>query len=76
MKKKAYKIKGEFYMKNSWQPFKKEVVSSSKPKAKEKVLSIIGSKHGVKRRMIKIKEVNEIPPEEVENPVVKYLLER
>jgi len=63
-------------MRNRWQPFKKEVVSTSKPKAREKVLSIIGSKHGVKRRMIKIEEVNEIPPEEVENAVVKYLLER
>ncbi|RLF45678.1 MAG: 50S ribosomal protein L18a [Thermoplasmata archaeon] len=76
MKKKAYRIKGKFYMKNKWQPFKKEVVSSSKPKAKEKVLSIMGSKHGVKRGMIKIEEVKEIPVEEIENLVVKYLLER
>lgn len=63
-------------MKNKWQPFAKEVVSSSEPKAKEKILSLIGSKHGVKRRVINIKEVEEIPAEKVENLVVKYLLEK
>jgi len=44
-------------------------------KAKEKVLSIIGSNHRVKRKKVEIKEVKELSPEEVEDPVVKYLIE-
>ena len=66
MGKKAYRIEGKFYMKNIWHPFKKEIVSSSKPKAKEKVLSIIGSNHRVKRKKVKIEEIKEISPEEIE----------
>jgi len=62
-------------MKDIWHPFKKEVISTSKIKAKEKVFSIIGSNHRVKRRMVKIEELDEITSEEVENPVVKYLIE-
>jgi len=76
MAKKAYKVEGRFYVKNAWYPFKKEIVSSSKPKAKEKVLSIIGSNHRVKRKKVEIKEVKELAPEEVEDPVVKYLIEK
>ncbi len=76
MKKKAYRVVGKFYMKNKWQPFTKEIISSSKPKAKEKIFSLMGSKHGVKRRVIEIEEIEEVSPEEVENPIVKYLLER
>jgi len=75
MAKKAYKVKGKFYMKKVWHPFSKEIVSSSKTKAKEKVLSIIGSNHRVKRNKIKIDELKEVSLDEVENPVVKYLVE-
>ncbi len=75
MVKKAYRVKGKFYMKNIWHPFEKEVVSSSKAKAEEKILSIIGSNHRVKRKMIKIEELKEVPPEEVKDLVVKYLIE-
>ena len=63
-------------MKNKWQPFAKEIISSSKPKAKEKIFSLMGSKHGVKRRVIEIDEIEEVPSEEIENPIVKYLMER
>ncbi|MEA2054062.1 MAG: 50S ribosomal protein L18Ae [Candidatus Thermoplasmatota archaeon] len=74
MKKKAYRVEGKFYMKNTWQPFKKEIASSSKAKAKEKIVSIIGSNHRAKRKMIKIEEVKELSPDEVENLVVQYLI--
>ena len=76
MAKKAYKVEGKFYVKNIWHPFSKEVVSSSKVKAKEKVLSIIGSNHRVKRNKIIIDNLKEVSPDELENLVVKYLVER
>ncbi len=76
MKMKAYRVEGEFLMKDVWQPFRKEVVGNSREEAEEKILSIMGSRHKVKRRFIKIKEVKELKKDEVEDPVVKYILER
>jgi len=73
---KAYRVKGEFLMKNVWQPFSKEVVGKSKKEAREKILSIMGSRHKVKRRFIKIESIEEIQKDEIEDPVVKYILER
>jgi len=73
---KAYRVKGEFLMKNVWQPFSKEVVGKSKKEAREKILSIMGGRHKVKRRFIKIESIEEIQKDEIEDPVVKYILER
>ncbi len=73
---KAYRVKGEFLMKNVWQPFSKEVVGENEEAAREKILSIIGSRHKVKRRFIKIAEIKELQKDEIEDPVVKYILER
>jgi large subunit ribosomal protein LX len=73
---KAYRVKGEFLMKNVWQPFSKEVVGENEEVVREKILSIIGSRHKVKRRFIKIAEIKELQKDEIEDPVVKYILER
>lgn len=48
-----------------WQKFVKEVRALSKEHALERVYSEIGGDHKVKRRLIKIIEVREIPVEEV-----------
>ena len=45
---------------NTWNSFIKEIESSSEKNAIEKVYSLMGSKHGLKRNMIKIDEVKEI----------------
>ena len=73
---KAYRVEGTFYMKNKWQPFKKEVVSDNKSSAEDKALSLIGSHHRVKRKMIRIEDIVELALEDVENPAVRYQLER
>ncbi|PTD94039.1 50S ribosomal protein L18a [archaeon SCG-AAA382B04] len=53
-----FEIKGYFKMgKTSHQKFRKEVEAKNKEFAKEKVYSIIGSKHRVKRRDIEIKDI-------------------
>lgn len=57
-----------------YQPFAKEVAAKDREEALEKVLSLMGSKHGTKRRDIKVKEVREISAEDVADPVVTYLL--
>ncbi len=73
---KAYRVEGTFYMKNTWQPFKKEVASDGEDAAREKVLSLIGSNHKVKRKNINIENVVEMSIDDVENLAVRYQLER
>jgi len=74
--KKAYRINGKFLMGEDWQRFTKEVIAPNEKKAREILLSDMGSKHRVKRRSIDIKEVVEIPSDEIENLVAKYLMEK
>lgn len=63
-------------MKDVWQPFRKEIIGENEEDAKERILSIIGSRHKVKRRMIKIDNIVELKEEEVQDPLVKYILEK
>ena len=59
-----------------WQPFSKEVIGNDENEAKERLFSILGSRHRVKRRMIKVEAIREVRKEEIEDPVIKYLVER
>lgn len=74
---KAFRVKGKFIMGKSimsknWQRFSKEVASLNKEEAKERVYSDLGSKHRVKRRSIKVEEIEEIAEDEITNSMVKY----
>lgn len=76
---KAFRVKGKFLMGKSimsknWQRFSKEVASLNKEEAKERIYSDLGSKHRVKRRNIRIEEIDEIVEDEIINPLVKYLV--
>jgi large subunit ribosomal protein LX len=55
-----FEIKGRFQgerIGKSWRPFAKVVESQSEKGAVEKVYSLMGSEHGLKRNLIKIDEV-------------------
>ena len=52
-----FEIKGKFKVRNSWQSFSKVIESNSEKNATEKVYSLLGSKQGVKRNLVKIEEV-------------------
>jgi len=52
-----FEIKGKFKVKNSWQSFSKVIESNSEKNAVEKAYSLLGSKQGVKRNLVKIEEV-------------------
>ncbi len=70
---KAFRVTGVMYFEDGrWQKFTKDVVAENEARASEKVLSILGSKHRLKRRQIAIREVREIDPSESEDPVVRY----
>jgi large subunit ribosomal protein LX len=72
---KAFRIEGEFLMKDRWQKFTKEIASKSKDTALEHLLSDMGGRHRTKRKNIKIHDVKELKLNEIENPLVKDELE-
>jgi len=73
---KVYRISGKFLMGKIWQPFSKEVIGNDENEARERLFSILGSRHRVKRRMIKIDNIQEISKDEIEDPVIKYMVEK
>ncbi len=72
MAKKVFRVQGNFRVAHHTQPFNKEVVADTPDAAKEYIFSILGSKHGVPRRLVKIGQVSEVAPDQVENPVVRF----
>lgn len=55
-----YIVEGKFKAGVQWEKFSKEVESNSEKNAREKVMSIFGSKHGINRSLIKIESVKEV----------------
>ncbi len=56
---KNYVVKGTFKAGHEWEKFTKNVESQNEKNAQEKVYSIFGSKHSIKRFLIKIDSVVE-----------------
>lgn len=71
---KVFRVTGEIRKPNLKTPFSKEVVAAKAEHAVEKVYAEIGSKHRVKRAHIRVAGVVEIPPEQIENPLLKKLI--
>jgi large subunit ribosomal protein LX len=71
---KAFKVTGKINKPRLNTPFVKEIIAEKSEHAVEKVYSEIGSKHRVKRFQIKVSKVEEISPEEIENPILKKLV--
>ena len=62
---KNFVVKGKFKAGLRWEKFTKNVESQNIKNAEDKVYSIFGSKHGIKRRQMKIESIIEeqIPAE-------------
>jgi large subunit ribosomal protein LX len=71
---KVFRVTGEINKPKLKTSFAKEVVVDKPEHAVEKVYAEIGSQHRVKRFQIKIVNVEEVPPEEIENPILKKIL--
>jgi large subunit ribosomal protein LX len=71
---KVFRVTGEINKPKLKTPFAKEVVVDKPEHAVEKVYAEIGSKHRVKRFQIKIENVEEILPDEIENPILKKIV--
>jgi len=72
MAENVYMVKGSFDMgRKKNQPFTKELIAKDEKDAIERVYSLMGSKHGVRRRYLKITKVEKLSPDKVTNLVVK-----
>ncbi|MCF2135789.1 MAG: 50S ribosomal protein L18a [Candidatus Thorarchaeota archaeon] len=74
MSAKVWRVSGEYFKLKRKFAFSKELVSMNKERARERVLSELGSQHRVKRRDIRIKDIKEIKPEEAHSLELRRLL--
>jgi large subunit ribosomal protein LX len=72
-KVKVFQVIGEIVKPNFQTKFRKEIRALKPEDAIEKIYKDFGSRHRAKRFQIKIKEVKEMSPEEIENPLIKKL---
>ncbi len=71
---KVFKVTGQIRKPNLNTQFQKEVVAAKPEHAVEKVYAEIGSKHRVKRFYMKITKVEEVPTDEIENPILRKII--
>ena len=74
MMTKIFRIKGSFVMGSETQVFTKEFRAIKEEGIYEKLYSIFGSKHGIKRNQIKVDSIEEITEDEVLDPIVQAIL--
>jgi len=72
---KAFRISGRFRMGRGWQPFAKEIAAADEAAAREKLLSVLGSQHGVPRKYIEIRTVDAVPVEGLTDHAVRHAVE-
>ena len=51
---KMFEVKGTFRMGEDWRPYKKVISAPNEKQARERTFAVIGSKHNLKRRYIRI----------------------
>jgi large subunit ribosomal protein LX len=51
---KTFEVKGTFLMGDEWKPYTKIIAAPNEKQAQERAFSLMGSKHNLKRRYIKI----------------------
>ncbi|MEM3616785.1 MAG: 50S ribosomal protein L18Ae [Candidatus Bathyarchaeia archaeon] len=71
---KIFRVTGEIRKPKLKTHFRKEVIAIKPEHAIEKVYTELGSKHRVKRFHIKITSVNEISPQEIEDPLIRKMV--
>ena len=56
-KEKSYRVEGTFRMDGVWRPYKKVIAAPNEDQARERVYTLLGSKHRLKRREIRVGKV-------------------
>jgi large subunit ribosomal protein LX len=57
MEETMFEVKGTFLMGEDWKPYTKVIAAPNEKQAKERTFAVIGSKHNLKRRYIKVETV-------------------
>jgi len=74
---KTYRVTGYMLISHdrypTWQRFTKDVRAISERDAVEKVYSILGSNHKVKRYHVRIEKIEEIDPRESRDPFIRQI---
>jgi len=70
---KNFRIEGKMLISGNWRKFRMEVRALRVEHALEKVYSELGSRHKLKRSHIKIDNVREVSPDELENRYVRAI---
>ena len=70
---KIFRVSGKITKPNFRTEFEKEIRALKPEHAIEKIYMELGSKHRVSRMHIKILKVEEIKPEEAEDPIIRKL---
>ncbi len=73
MEVKVFRVKGVFERNRKKERFTREYRGLKKEDVIETLYSEVGSKHRVPRNKIWVESVEEIKPEEAENPIVRRL---
>lgn len=74
---KIYRVTGSMRRVLEWEPFTKYVYAVNENVAKQYTLSLLGSKHRLRRFEIRIKEVKPVnDPKEVDDPVLRAYIEK
>jgi large subunit ribosomal protein LX len=71
---KVFRVTGKIYKPNLKTDFVRELIADKPEHAKERVYAEIGSRHRVKRCHMKVTAVEEVPAEEIENPILKKIV--
>ena len=71
---KVYRVTGEIRKPNLRTPFAKEVLADKPEHAVERAFAEIGSRHRVKRFYMKIINVEEVSPDDIQNPILKKMV--
>jgi|YelNatPaOPRAMG01_1025707.scaffolds.fasta_scaffold559580_1 large subunit ribosomal protein LX len=64
---RVYRVRGWFRQGLDVHRFTKEIPAMTQAQALERMYSDIGSRHKVKRRMIRVEEIVELKPEEIKD---------
>ena len=55
-----FEVKGTFLMGEDWMPYTKVITAPNENQAKERTFAVIGSKHKLQRRYIKVNAVKAV----------------
>ena len=63
MENQKFEVKGTFLMGEDWMPYTKVIAAPNAAQAQERIFTIIGSKHNLKRRYIKVAGITQVKGE-------------